>query len=461
MHVWQPSFPRDTQAKHIRVEPPHSHPWSFHSYVVRGSLRQYSYSTVEYAKQRERYIPHGGPIRAWQPTEWQNQTLEQDEEVVLRAGQSYHLPPSFFHSTPDDGMPSSHPAVTLLYRWMPTQPSTFFLRTTEKQAIAELAKRPYARFYNGWQKLRAVAAYLRNEQQTLNLQELEVPQLDSAMPLVPAANFSCFQPGQRGLSSTNACGYYEAFKLVRHCSGEGELISQGLNLFLQTTEFTRFKGYSILSVGAGTGYIDRALRSSLSQLALGSIRYHVVEKSSWAASQALLTLRTEQQQQADELRVWTMGFDDFLRHAKPSVGVTYDAVIFVHSIYGSVHSSLRGAFHVLNTNAASHVVAIVDDFLYPGDGLCGTLLQECHAIVAADQPQWRQHQQCTAGSAGCTPPMRSQCMLMSNTSRLSSLLNQSESTCNHSWLTKLFGVKRTAAGRVLEACTLIMTRLPV
>jgi len=192
IHIWQPNetakgFPITAPLeKGSLLEPPHSHPFDFVSTVVKGVMHQSIYaqndnvartSTGNDGRYSQTPLEHVDGV--WPPHNFREtctlKTLE--HRVMLRQGDSYHMPCDWIHDVEIDGNTAvSKPTVTLFlsseYMVMPHVYMT--------KAMADFHKENPGIKTNGvpisesaWHdKIKAIAGYLRGESATLNLNRI-------------------------------------------------------------------------------------------------------------------------------------------------------------------------------------------------------------------------------------------------------------------------------------------------
>jgi hypothetical protein len=196
IHIWQPNPETEGFESMKRLEPdvilepPHSHPFDFVSYVSKGEIRQSIYiqdDQVPDEASREdgrRYHRYDGVTLErvdgiWPPHSERSpvrlKTLE--DSVVLRAGDSYFLPYYAIHDVELDRESALvTPTITM---FMPSEaivkPRAYIAQSMadyhEQDPDLKAGGRPLT--INQWRrKLDAVAAYLRGESKSLRLGEI-------------------------------------------------------------------------------------------------------------------------------------------------------------------------------------------------------------------------------------------------------------------------------------------------
>ena len=188
LHVWQPNtrargFPvlEDKHAASI-AEPPHSHPFDFVSFVVKGSMRQSIYRQVDAASPRRgRYadvaLEHVDGV--WPPHDHQS-TVGLDvieERVILGQGDTYYMPCDMIHDVEIDPVAAAQtPTITLFMssEYM-VMPHVYMARSManhhEKHPDIKTSAKPIPPA--SWHaKLEALSNYLAGRSTTLRLQEI-------------------------------------------------------------------------------------------------------------------------------------------------------------------------------------------------------------------------------------------------------------------------------------------------
>jgi len=192
VHIWQP-HPKArgfSSMKHVEpdviVEPPHSHPFSFVSYVAKGLMHQSIYATVadeecELGSSTSRYA--GVTLQevdgVWPPHQmYRPQRLTtREDRVLLQEGDSYFLSPHVIHDVEIDRRTAARtPAITLfLCAEATVKPKVYLaLDMAEYHRLhPKLKEVAVALETSQWdEKLRAVASYLRGEAPELCLDEV-------------------------------------------------------------------------------------------------------------------------------------------------------------------------------------------------------------------------------------------------------------------------------------------------
>jgi hypothetical protein len=191
IHIWQPNpeaegFQCNQIVESVVIEPPHSHPFDFVSYVAIGQLHQsiYREGAPSISTARENRGHYGGvtlervdgiwpPHRERQPT--QLTTIE--HRVTLVEGNSYFMPHHFIHDVEVDRQTSLRtPAITL---FLPSEaivkPHAFISRGMAQfhEEHPDLKEHSEPLTVEQWdRKLAATAAYLRGESETLWLGDI-------------------------------------------------------------------------------------------------------------------------------------------------------------------------------------------------------------------------------------------------------------------------------------------------
>ncbi|MEV0388990.1 hypothetical protein [Nonomuraea sp. NPDC050643] len=191
IHIWQPNPGAQGFASTKRlepgaiVEPPHSHPFSFVSYVSIGEMRQSIYAEDPHANSQstvgERYhdVDLQGVDSVWPPhQEYQPSRLRTVEDRLhLRAGQSYYMPTHLIHDVEVEREIAAHsPAITLFLCSETTQiPKAFLVSDMADfhRRHPEVIDDATALDPEEWSaKLAATARYLRGEADHLRLSEI-------------------------------------------------------------------------------------------------------------------------------------------------------------------------------------------------------------------------------------------------------------------------------------------------
>lgn len=190
IHIWQPNpgaqgFASTKRMEHdVIVEPPHSHPFSFVSYVAIGEMHQSIYredtrqagpaADERYAGVTlERVDGVWPPHQEYRPTRLT--TLE--DRVALRAGHSYFMPPHAIHDVEVDRERACHaPAITLFLCGEATVKPKAYLApdmADYHRTHPDLKDRAQALEPHQWEhKLQAVGRYLRGQSSELRLDEV-------------------------------------------------------------------------------------------------------------------------------------------------------------------------------------------------------------------------------------------------------------------------------------------------
>lgn len=188
IHIWQPNVDVEGFARTKRIEPgvlaepPHSHPYSFVSYVSIGSMRQSTY--------RDEATPSGDDTRysgvplqrvdgVWPPhTDVATRYLSQVEDRVdLRTGHSYYMPTDCVHDVEVDRACAAHaPTITLFLAAETTTIPNAYLESAmaefhhERPDVKDVATALNPEEWSA--KLAATARYLRGEATDLRLEEV-------------------------------------------------------------------------------------------------------------------------------------------------------------------------------------------------------------------------------------------------------------------------------------------------
>ncbi|MFF9212897.1 MULTISPECIES: hypothetical protein [unclassified Streptomyces] len=186
IHIWQPN-PRATgfaSTKRIEpgviVEPPHSHPFAFASFVATGQMHQSLYREAQPAVgQRYAGVELQRVDGVWPPhEEYRGVRLATVEErVLLQAGDSYYMPPEAIHDVEvDSGQAARTPAVTLfLCAEATVKPRAYLVPAMARfhENHPELKDEAVALTTSQWQeKLKRVARYLRGQSEELVLDDV-------------------------------------------------------------------------------------------------------------------------------------------------------------------------------------------------------------------------------------------------------------------------------------------------
>jgi hypothetical protein len=196
IHIWQanPEAEAFESTKEIEadqiLEPPHSHPFDFVSYVSCGEIRQSIYvedqgayvtAADDAADRRHRYdgVTLERVDGVWPPHQERQSTRLDivEERVLLQAGDSYFMPYHAIHDMEIDRATSEEtPAITL---FMPSEavvkPLAFMAPSMadyhDENPDLKALGRPLT--FERWvEKLDAVAAYLRGDAKTLRLGDI-------------------------------------------------------------------------------------------------------------------------------------------------------------------------------------------------------------------------------------------------------------------------------------------------
>jgi hypothetical protein len=192
VHIWQPNltakgFPINAPLeKGTLLEPPHSHPFDFVSTVVKGVMRQSIYAQnddigLTSTNSDDRYgqttLEHVDGV--WPPHDLREartlKTLE--HRVLLKEGDSYHLPCDWIHDVEIDGsIAVSKPTITLFlsseYMVMPHVYMTKAMADFHDEN-PDIKRNGVPIAETAWHdKLKAIARYLRSESATLDLNEI-------------------------------------------------------------------------------------------------------------------------------------------------------------------------------------------------------------------------------------------------------------------------------------------------
>lgn len=190
IHIWQPN-PEAQAFKSLKrsepgvlVEPPHSHPFSFVSYVSIGAMRESIYQETSAS------APSGDAGRyqdvdlervdgVWPPhREYVRRRLRTVEDRVdLVQGQSYFMSPDMIHDVEVDRATSAdRPAITFFLCAETTQvPNSYMVPSMAEfhRAHPDLTRQGKPLDLEAWDaKLDATARYLRGETDCLRLGEI-------------------------------------------------------------------------------------------------------------------------------------------------------------------------------------------------------------------------------------------------------------------------------------------------
>jgi hypothetical protein len=192
MHIWQPNpcaqaFPSGARIEPgAVVEPPHSHPFDFSSMISAGVMRQsiYAHSRpggASHPRAGGRYdgirLAHVDGV--WPEHQYRSScglaTVE--ENVVLRAGDSYFMPTDMIHDVEFDAKTAATtPAITLFLASEAVVVPHVYM--ADSMAVAhdenpDLKSSGKALSAAAWEaKLSAVSAYLRGERSALSLADI-------------------------------------------------------------------------------------------------------------------------------------------------------------------------------------------------------------------------------------------------------------------------------------------------
>ncbi|MGW5922309.1 hypothetical protein ACWFPY_25255 [Nocardia fluminea] len=197
IHIWQPNPGAEgfTSTKRVElnviVEPPHSHPFAFVSYVAIGQMRQSIYredestavlqSTTEPSHSPSRYEEtHLERVDGvWPPHEEYRPTRLRtvEDRLKLQAGDSYFLPPRAIHDVEvDRALAASQPTITLfLCAEATVKPKSYIAPAMADYHRAHPDLKDVARALDipQWEKkLDATARYLRGDSTELRLDEI-------------------------------------------------------------------------------------------------------------------------------------------------------------------------------------------------------------------------------------------------------------------------------------------------
>lgn len=190
LHIWQPNAEAEGFASTKRlepgviVEPPHSHPFSFVSYVSIGKMRQSIYAErtdPAAAGNDDRYhdVVFERVDGVWPPhQEYEPSRLRTTEDrVLLRQGDSYFMSTDLIHDVEvDRAAATARPAITLFLCSETTQiPKSYMVSSMADfhRANGDLTKRATPLDAELWDaKLGATARYLRGDSDELRLHEI-------------------------------------------------------------------------------------------------------------------------------------------------------------------------------------------------------------------------------------------------------------------------------------------------
>ncbi len=197
MHIWQPNLTakgftiKDMIESGAILEPPHSHPFDFVSMIVMGNMHQSIYKQIDCNEEnnlsvnqdayRGRYsnttLEHVDGV--WPPHRFREtcrlKTLE--HRVKLRAGDSYYMPCNWIHDVEiDRNLATSKPTITLfLSSEYMVKPHVYMAKSMADfhEEYPDLKKNAKPISADSWHdKLKTIAAYLRGETDTLNLNKI-------------------------------------------------------------------------------------------------------------------------------------------------------------------------------------------------------------------------------------------------------------------------------------------------
>jgi hypothetical protein len=190
IHIWQPN-PEAQAFKSLKrfepgvlVEPPHSHPFSFVSYVSIGAMRESIYretSAPAPAGSADRYqdVDLERVDGVWPPhREYVRRRLRTIEDRVdLVQGQSYFMSPDMIHDVEVDRATSAdRPAITFFLCSETTQvPNSYMVPSMAEfhRGHPDLTRQGKPLDLEAWDaKLDATARYLRGETDYLRLGEI-------------------------------------------------------------------------------------------------------------------------------------------------------------------------------------------------------------------------------------------------------------------------------------------------
>jgi hypothetical protein len=192
MHIWQPNekakgFPLANLDEGIVLEPPHSHPFDFCSYIVIGELHQSTYAqkdSIETSTSNTETCGHYDGITlqhvdgVWPPHGFREtcSLTTREHRIKLQAGDSYYMPCDWIHDVEiSRNTALSQPAISLFL----SSESLVMPHVYMHHAMAEahlrnpdLKRTGVALPERAWHaKLKAVAAYLRGDSD-LNLNSI-------------------------------------------------------------------------------------------------------------------------------------------------------------------------------------------------------------------------------------------------------------------------------------------------
>lgn len=190
IHVWQPN-PEAQGFESVKrfepnaiVEPPHSHPFSFVSYVSVGEMRQSIYEESDApapAGSADRYqdVELERVDGVWPPhQEYVRSRLRTTEDrLLLKQGQSYFMPPDMIHDVEVDRAAAvDRPAITFFLRAETVQvPKSYMVPSMADfhRDNPELTSRARSLTLEQWDAmLEAMARYLRGDADHLRLGEI-------------------------------------------------------------------------------------------------------------------------------------------------------------------------------------------------------------------------------------------------------------------------------------------------
>lgn len=194
IHIWQPNltakgFSVDEPLKkpNVILEPPHSHPFDFLSFVVKGNLHQSlyvqegcddkSFNNYQNGYYSDTALVHVDGI--WPPHDYSNEsklnTLE--HRVLLQAGDSYFMPCDWIHDVEiDASLGRNQPTITLFFssEYM-VMPHAYISKSMFEYHVEnpDLKKNAKPISEENWhKKLKSISDYLRDEEGTLDLNEI-------------------------------------------------------------------------------------------------------------------------------------------------------------------------------------------------------------------------------------------------------------------------------------------------
>jgi len=196
MHIWQPNpyaegFPTGARIESgVIVEPPHSHPFDFASMVSVGVMHQSIYDYHAPQEAAGNLVAYPGNSRydgirlehvddTWPEHVYRSgcELTTVESSVALTAGDSYFMPTDKIHDVEIEAkVAATTPAITLFLASEAVVVAHVYMAKAMADyhdANPDLRKRGSALSATAWQaKLQAVAAYLRGEQPTLQLDDI-------------------------------------------------------------------------------------------------------------------------------------------------------------------------------------------------------------------------------------------------------------------------------------------------